>query len=57
MISIDDRASSRFLDISGPLNILSIYLSILLPLGSIVYLHKHRINAGKHPCFEWDSNP
>jgi hypothetical protein len=21
------------------------------------YLHKHRINADKHPCFEWDSNP
>jgi hypothetical protein len=18
---------------------------------------KHRINAGKHPCLEWDSNP
>jgi hypothetical protein len=21
------------------------------------YLHKHRINADKHPCLEWDSNP
>jgi hypothetical protein len=21
------------------------------------YLHKHRINKEKHPCFEWDSNP
>jgi hypothetical protein len=25
------------------------------------YLHteqqKHRINAGRHPCLEWDSNP
>jgi hypothetical protein len=19
--------------------------------------HKHRINAGRHPCLEWDSNP
>jgi hypothetical protein len=21
------------------------------------YLHKHRINAHRHPCLEWDSNP
>jgi hypothetical protein len=21
------------------------------------YLHKHRINADKHPYLEWDSNP
>jgi hypothetical protein len=19
--------------------------------------HKHRINAHRHPCFKWDSNP
>jgi hypothetical protein len=21
------------------------------------YLYKHRINTGKHPCLDWDSNP
>jgi hypothetical protein len=34
------------------------------PLGRMISLtqgytgqHKHRINADKHPCLEWDSNP
>jgi hypothetical protein len=28
---------------------------IILSQGRNV--HKHRINADKHPCLEWDSNP
>jgi hypothetical protein len=31
------------------------------PFARSLYLytgqHKHRINAQRHPCFEWDSNP
>jgi hypothetical protein len=57
---------STLLDLSGFFSFLILYIvgrtswtEISRSQGRYLHteLHKHRINAHRHPCLEWDSNP